>query len=683
MNFSDKSLKQIFYGILALGSLLLLVATNAVVLPSDEPIDKAYGEACLKYYKSFGKDKSFADLTVMERKFPVQKYYGAGFEAPSVFISNLLFPSNVYKGRHFLVALVGIGIIWILSLMAKDFGGWQLSIIVALLMFTSPTFIGNSMFNSKDIPFAFGFLLTFYFFFKMVSDFPNFKIINAAGAGLGMALASSIRVGSVIIIPFLFLLIGLAFFESWMKSKKKPKKKSKKKKSATSGALGIKQIMTWTGRVVAIVVLGFIGGMLMYPNFFESPLTHVTTGLTIASKFPSPIKFMFEEKIIQSTELPWYYLFKYIWLSFPILITMGILTYFGLIKKMIEKHGVPLTVTIASLVLFPFVIFLVARPNIYNGWRHFMFFFPFCVLATGLVIQYILNSKNLILLTFAGTLIAIPTLVQSVWMVQNTPFQYTYFNFFTGGVQNFYGRYDVDYQQLATGSALKWLINSDQFKNHPNQEIKIASNNGNSLKNVPTRTDKNYEVFQTSYQGYVDMYWDFAILSPQFLTRDLLEVSYPPNNAIHHVTIGNIPIATIVQRISYDDYNAVSMIKEGNPRGGLALARKYYQTDPNNHRILFWIGYAEYQTGEIDNALSNMEVYANLYPMSYPANLIMGNIYTQQGRYAEAEKKLKLATAIKPREKGAYNSLERLYRTIGNISAAEQTVEKRKAKTGG
>jgi len=114
--------------------------------------------------------------------------------------------------------------------------------------------------------------------------------------------------------------------------------------------------------------------------------------------------------------------------------------------------------------VFHLLVYLVLKPNIYDGIRHYLFLEPILsilaclvfldVFQTGLKIKWLLTA--LVVLNGFGV----------VWqMVQLHPYEYTYFNEAIGGLKGAAGKFETEYAGTSYKEATEWL--KDHAANDP------------------------------------------------------------------------------------------------------------------------------------------------------------------------------------------------------------------------
>ncbi len=633
----------------------------SIGIPSDEPIDAAYGQSALDYYTSFGKDTSFVDLEVYGKEFKYQKYYGAGFELIAAAISPANSSSWHYTFRHLLVAICGIVVLTFTGLICKMLSGWETALLAIVVLFTTPTFTGNMLFNSKDIPFAMGFVITYYFLIKSLINFPNFRTLDIIGLILGIAIAVSIRIGGILLGAYLFSLLGMAIlFEKRIR------------KYFLS--------QNWTNRIKLITAPFLIFaaacllGLMFYPNFWEEPIQHVFKALSVASDFPAKITMLFEGEIIKSTSLPPNYLLKSLWISLPVIVLSMLPLTLILIPEMLKNHRAAITFFLLLSCYFPIAYVIYKDAAIYNGWRHILFFYPSLVILVSLSLKHILFPfKGHILQYFALALIFVFTLKTAIWQIANYKYQYAYYNELAGGSKEAYNKYDNDYQQLAVSECVKWLIENEATIKDENREkeIIIASNNANALNVFFDTSALNIKFINTGIQKWKNFDWDYAAVSTIFLRPKIRDFVFPPKDAIYTERIDDFEVSYLVKRKDKSDIQGHKALREQQYEQAFDLLNYAHQYDPKNLDVWLNLGYAFASVRNGSEAIKYAKKYLDFYPNSWEANYILGLGYFYLGDYHNGEKFLVTATNLSPKQKIVLKYLIQLYNASNQTEKAE------------
>lgn len=195
----------------------------------------------------------------------------------------------------------------------------------------------------------------------------------------------------------------------------------------------------WYG-VTAIVV-----SFITWPFLWFNGLGGLIRGLVLDSQFPWTGGILFEGSLLKPEDLPWYYLLKLMGMQFTEpLIILAISGFMLGIKEMfkgqLEKTDVGILVAWFFLPVF-YVMFF--KPTIYNNFRHFMFItIPIFIFAgLGLEKLFSLIHDNKIRVIIIAGFLAFGIIP----IVKLHPYQYVYYNEFSGGVGNAFREFEMDY----------------------------------------------------------------------------------------------------------------------------------------------------------------------------------------------------------------------------------------------
>jgi len=128
----------------------------------------------------------------------------------------------------------------------------------------------------------------------------------------------------------------------------------------------------------------------------------------------------------------------------------------------------------------PLVLFVIARPNIYGGMRHFLFILP----ALGVLAAYgaarILGAINFSRVRLAvGVLLLVVLLLPVLDLVALHPYQMTYFNALVGGTDGASGKYWTDYWVSSYREAIDWV--NERAARSPERRFTVVIAGGPSL----------------------------------------------------------------------------------------------------------------------------------------------------------------------------------------------------------
>jgi hypothetical protein len=125
----------------------------------------------------------------------------------------------------------------------------------------------------------------------------------------------------------------------------------------------------------------------------------------------------------------------------------------------VNRRAILLAVALAALL--PLVVTIALRPAMYNGIRHFVFVLPPLAVLGGLATVFLVDiaARRLRVPPVAAALVfVLGVAVPVVEMVRLHPYEYTAFNWLSGGVAGARDRYMVDYWGLSFKQASQALL---------------------------------------------------------------------------------------------------------------------------------------------------------------------------------------------------------------------------------
>lgn len=554
--------KSIFY--LLCFTLLILMAFMSLDsgISGDEYFEEDQAEYIFNFYNTLGKD-----TTAINPPYTLEKYYGQSFSTLAYTINKLFNINSFYESRHLLNSISGWILILFSGLTANLLFGWRSGIITILFIFFSPKILGHSWNNPKDIPFAMTYTLTIYFIFKFIRDLPNIKKRNIFFLIIGIAGAISIRIGGLIIIPYLFLFTGIYYIT-------KKEFYSVKEFVKATKVIGI---------LLSISIVGYFVGLLLWPFGIKDPINNPLEALKEMINYEVGLNQLFEGKIQLSKELPWFYGLKYILISSPIIIFIGLLIFIITIPfREDKKNNYKFYSFLLFAFAFPIAYTIYKHSNLYGGWRHLLWTYsPIVILSAG-GFEYLLNKSNKYIKY--GTLSIILVLL---WhpvkhTFKNHPHQYVYYNQLVGGVNGAYGKYEMDYYYHSLKAGADWLIENELTSD----SITVATNHSRIVEYY----FRNYPNVKVKYSRFYEKgksEWDYAIWANTHVTPIQLEQGYwPPQKAIYTVDVDNVPIGAVVKRVSDKDFKGFEALKKNKTADAKKHFKEFLKLYPENEEVL-------------------------------------------------------------------------------------------------
>ncbi|MDR2868510.1 MAG: tetratricopeptide repeat protein [Bacteroidales bacterium] len=628
------------------------------------------GNYVLDYYKSGGKDTtcfSFNELMV---------YYGASFDVITAFVVRTFDIENVASARHATNALFGWLCILFAALTAYAVGGWRAGVFTLLLMFFSPRLLGHSFNNPKDIPFAAAVTMALFFMVRFVQRAPKVKWHNALCLALSIALAISVRVGGLILFGF-FGLFGVVWLIKYFTTKenkattiKTPNKKASSKEKSPIGTL-----LLWA---VGIVIVGYFGGLILWPYAMKAPLKNPFEAMKLMSNFSVAIRQLYEGSLQWSDVLPWYYTPKYILTTIPIAVIIGALLYPFLSGK--KKENRFTTFMLYFALIFPIFWIVYSKANVYGGWRHAMFAYPPMVVCAGLGFNSLVELVKNKYAKWAFSALPLALLIMPIlFIVKNHPYEYVYFNTLGGGTEKAYGNYEMDYYYNSTREATEWIIkNAEKSGLETGDKIRVASwhtaSVGYFLRNDTARFQNTFSRWYE--KGNND--WDYAIFVITGIPPEQIKNKeiFPPKNCVHTITVDGQPICIILKRTDKSDMKGFQLKEAHQNDSALVYLEKAVVLDPTNEAALANTAEIYLQTGQLEKAKSYIDLLIKVSPKYETANFFLAHYYLAQNKSEEALQVCKQIINDNFKFRAAYNLMCNIYLRMNNIKDAEKILLK-------
>ena len=440
------------YIVLAAVAVVAVLTFRDYGLGWDDYTHSQYGDLLLALYGSgFADDRALSFVNLFK--------YGGGFDMAAALAAKVL-PFGLFETRRLVGAVVGIiGLIatWRIG---RRLGGPTAGLIALVLLATCPLCYGHMFINAKDAPFATAMAVLLLGLVRAFDEYPKpgARTVVLAGIGLGLAFGSRILAG--IAAPYaLAALSVIAIGEA---------RNSGLRKSAS-------RLGEFVWRLLPALALGYLMMGLLWPWSILAPLNPMRAAEYFDKFFEKPWREMYAGKLYAVTDMPASYLPHLFALKLPeIMLVLGVGGVVGALIA-VTRRELPLTqranyllVTLAALL--PVMVAILAHPAFYNGLRHFVFVVPpFAAiggLAGGWIFEKVRPLGKIAVSTVTAAFLACLALPVSD-MVRLHPYEYTTFNWASGGVRMAHDNYMLDYWGLAfkqAGEALRAKLDAMHLK---------------------------------------------------------------------------------------------------------------------------------------------------------------------------------------------------------------------------
>ncbi|MDX2001699.1 MAG: glycosyltransferase family 39 protein [Chitinophagales bacterium] len=633
--------KKVFFGLIALLFVLIPLMSLKTGINGDERFQVFIAKYIGGFYTSFGKDKRVlltrdevmptyekGGMEAVKKQFNVDqvpqennlKNYGGLFELLSATVAKMLgYSSDEQVGfhttRHVLLGLITALIILFAGLTAKELLGWRAAIITALLLFVSPRFIGDGLMNNKDIPFALGYMMSTYFMLRFIKQFPKPDIKSTIGVLGGIAIAMGIRVGGLLLIMEFGLFCIIAWFYA-----------ASVLKESGFDSTGLRNAVI---KAAVACFGGYFLGVFFWPYGLLSPISNPLAVLEEQSKFPVFINQLFEGEVISSKDLPWYYLSKFILITSPIVVLLGLPIAIYTIYHYRKNLKPVLVLFVVFVALFPLLYISYQKANVYNAWRHVLFIYAPLVVLSGIGFDLLLRllQKNVYQYVAVGVM-AVLAIMPLSFIAANTGYAYVYFNPLVGGMKGAYGQYVTDYWMISTREATEWLV-ENEIKKAPSKVV-VASDCVYPVQVYLNSVKDKASLIYSRYYDRSNKDWDYGIFYSEFVNPYQLQKGlWPPDGTIYEVKAGGIPLCAVVKRTSKADLLGQQAMQANNFPKAVEELERAKQVYPRNEAVYTNLGLAYLNMGNVPKGIEALSKSFELFPSDPITNYYLGVAYVQ------------------------------------------------------
>jgi tetratricopeptide (TPR) repeat protein len=609
----EKRLKFIFCLLSAILLLLMLFTCRDAGITCDEVLHYNHSLSVYNYYATHGEDRSALNTPVTHLQ-----YYGQSYDNLVTILIKWFGIEDVYGFRHVMSSVAGWLTILITALFAVWISGYRSGILVLVLFAVSPTFIGHSQNNLKDIPFALAYISGTFFTLRFLFSGKKISIINILLLTISIAFSISIRAGGLILICYLFSFFFVYYLINYLRDKQIDFREIKRKFLCITG----------------ISVVSLLLSTLLWPYALQNPLKNIIESYQVMAHFPDTFRQIFEGRVEWSDSMPWYYLMKSMSITIPFTVLSGLICWLIYFRRSYIKGNLVLHGFVLFTILFPVLFVAYEKSNLYSSWRQFLFVYPGMVLLASVGVScFFEDMKGKYLKWGVIALFACFFIHPLKFMINNHPYCYLYYNQFVGGLKGAYSNYETDYYYVSQTEASKWLIDYLKKKNITGTvKVKATYSVQWSFRNNPE--------IKTSYFRYEERSqsdWDYAIVANRYISPFQLKNNiWPPGNVIHTIYAEKIPICVVLVRRTKDDLNGYTALSEGKYRDAIKFFEKAIEVDDKDEMIFYNFAAAFYNDKQYQKADSVLKKGLELNPDFEPMLMYLGNIARSQNKTDEA-----------------------------------------------
>ena len=422
---------------ITLGCVLLALLVVGVVTAGDygvswdEPDNAAFGRQALQAYADLRPPAEWQSN--LESKGP---FFVAAAEAITATVAALGGGAAETGARHLAYFLtLPLAAVGLFSLGLRIAHPWP-AFSATMLFIAQPLIYGHAFINPKDTPFMAFFLASMAMGVWMVES--RAELVSKPGSlglrlglpvvsGVVLGLTTSIRVFG----PFAGLLITLF------------------------------AVLRLKGRGLSFLVPYWIAAAaatyVTWPHLWADPFLRFWESIQVLTDFPWDNLILYRGLAYPAVEIPWHYLpfTTVIQLTLPAMILAVGGSVVGLIGMAADAARRPMYLVLFLWTAIPYGAALLARSEIYDNSRQFLFAIPPLFLAGALAFDGLFSRIRW--RPAQAAIAALAVLPGLVAIVRLHPYQYIYYNELVGGVPEAYRQYELDYWATSYRAAMEGL----------------------------------------------------------------------------------------------------------------------------------------------------------------------------------------------------------------------------------
>lgn len=652
----DNLEKKIFYSLAGILLILMpLMSLKSGISGDEETFHYPHGKNVFNYYATLGKD-----TTCLEYDNSALEMYGPVFDVITVAVIKIFNAEDEYMVRHILNSMAGWAAILFAALIAVMLGGWRAGIITLVFMFLSPRFLGHSFNNPKDIPFAAAYIFTIYGIIRFLKYFPEKKYKYAWPIALGIGLTIGVRVGGILLAIYFLFFTGVHYlfttkYKHWLQKE------------------NLQKISRTLLFAAGISIVGYIIGIILWPYAHKAPISQTVKAMQYMEQYATSLRQIFEGKIIWSDHVPWYYLPKYIFMTIPEFIILGLICFFILIQKL-KKEDSTWYFMLLFVSVFPVFYIIMKESNVYGGWRHVSFVYPGIAILAAIGANALISLfKNKYIQIGIAAVFGILALLPLRHTIVNHPHEYIYYNSLSGGVKKAYSKYEMDYFYHTLRAGSEWLIKNEieGMTNPPGKKIIVASNYSTPLKYYFRHYEDKVKVVYIRYYERGNSDWDYAVIANSYINpHQLKKRIWPPKNTLHTIDVDKKPVCAILERTNRYDLEGFRLMSSGNSIEAIDYFKRAIDVDPKYEMIYYNLAQTYMNLNNYDEAIRSIRQCLKLYPDYNRGLNLMGMAYLNKNDYEDALQVFRRNMMVNPKYVASYYYAGVIYAQNNDLKTA-------------
>jgi tetratricopeptide (TPR) repeat protein len=550
-------------------------------ISGDEYVDHRHSMLVLDYFTK-------GDKAALDQPKTMLHFYGNVVQVVAAVVTEAIGADDVYRVRHFICALTGAAGIIFIGLLGLRLAGGACGLLSMLLLFLSPRYLGHSMNNLKDIPFAVGYLVAIFYFIRLFDRYPVVKLRHMIGAVAGIVLALGTRSGGLLLFPYLLMYGGL-FYILWVGWKEFYKFLKHRKE--------IENILLL---LLLVLGAGYLLSILCWPYALDRPFTNVLASLREFTNLSIGLRTIFEGKQVMSNMLPWHYAPKYLLIASPLIVVVGWAGYMILVAAR-RKHFTLNAFFLLFALIFPVFWVIHKNSNLYGGIRHMLFVMPVMVVLAAYCWTSLLSLSSKAIRVASLVVLAALLALPLRHVARNHPNEYIYFNELIGGLHGAYGDYETDYYYNSLKEAADWFKENVDYRGRP---VTIITNHSANMQYY-FRKDTNVKIIYGRYYEKFDKDWDYMIFANVYINDYQLKHGLFPvrEGLLHAVEAEKLPMSFVGKRVSKRELEAMRLLTAEDYAGAARVLEEYLKEHPWNEEMWTRLARLYYGMGQARNAV--------------------------------------------------------------------------------
>ena len=406
----DVHLKYIFWSSAIVLLVAMAVASQDAGISCDEILHYGQSVKVYNYFASGGEDKSALTDTELNLK-----YYGQSYDNIVTFVTKWFRIENIYSFRNLMSAVMGWLTILITAMFARWMKNYLAAFFVLVLFAISPFFIGHSYNNLKDIPFAFAYITGIWFIFRFLEKPGKVMFTDVIILTLSIAFCISIRAGGIILICYMFFFFLVFYLFKYYRQRK----------------VNVNEIIRKIAWMSVISLVAILLSSLLWPYALQDPFRNIIDSYKIMAHYPATFRQLFEARVEWSDYMPWYYLFKSMAITIPLVVLISLVAFVIFLWSNRNERNVLLYLFLGFTIFFPLIFAILVKSNLYSSWRQFLFVYPGIVIISSAGLVFIVESIKIRLLRIITIVILLLLAIHPArYIIKNHPYEYIYYNEF-------------------------------------------------------------------------------------------------------------------------------------------------------------------------------------------------------------------------------------------------------------